>query len=135
MKKVVISGSAKLEHVILKWVEKLETLNLEVIDYPKPINKDSFKNLYPKRHKEFYNSIRNTDILFILNEDRNGEKGVIGTSTFAEISFGIMENLIYNKNIEIIILKMPENTSKCYDEIKLWLELGWLKIYQENEFM
>jgi len=47
--------------------------------------------------------------------------------------FGVSQNLIYNKNIEIIILKMPDKKVQSYDEINLWLKLGWIKLYKESE--
>lgn len=55
--------------------------------------------------------------------------GYIGAETFSELTFGLAQNLIYNKNIELVILKMPSIDVQCYDEICLWLKLGWIKIY------
>lgn len=64
-----------------------------------------------------------------MNEDKNKKEGYIGQETFAELSFGLAQKLIYNKNIEIIIYKMPSKEVSCYDEICLYLELGWLKLF------
>ena len=88
---------------------------------------------YPIRHKEFFESITKTDILFIMNEDKNGITGYIGAESFAELAFGLTQNLLYNKNIELVILKMPSPGVQCYDEICLWLKLGWIKLYKEEK--
>lgn len=128
MKKIVISGSAKLQDNINYWKEHFNK-NYQVLDYPKAIDEKDFINLYPKIHKEFYENITKTDILFIMNEDKNNQVGYIGAAGFAELTFGLAQKLIYNKNIELIILKMPEKSVQCYDEICLWLKLGWIKIY------
>ena len=74
-------------------------------------------------------NITKTDILFIMNEDKDGQVGYIGAETFAELGFGLTQKLIYNKNIELIILKMPGKDIQCYEEINLWVKLGWIKIY------
>jgi len=131
MKKVVISGSVKLQEKLKFWVTYFTKKGYEVLDCPKDINKDEFLKLYPKRHKEFYDNIKKTDILFIMNEDKNGIEGYIGASAFAELAFGIIEKL-NNKNIELFILKMPSKEVPSYDEINLWLSLGWIKIWEEK---
>ncbi len=74
-------------------------------------------------------NITKTDILLVVNEDKKGICGYIGPAAFAELSFGVALNAIQEKNIELYILKMPEKSVQCYDEIKLWLDLGWIKIW------
>jgi len=49
--------------------------------------------------KKFFKNIECTDILLIMNEDRNDQFGYIGYEVFAELTFGIMQKLIYNKVI------------------------------------
>ena len=88
--------------------------------------------LYPNIHTEFLDNIIKTDMLFIMNEDKNGIVGYIGYEAYAELLFGLAQKLIYNKDIELIVLKMPNSDVGCYDEIKLWLELGWIKLYEEK---
>lgn len=68
-----------------------------------------------------------------MNENKNGISGYIGPSAFSEIAFGISQNLIYNKNIEIILLQIPNENNQFYEEISLWLKLGWIKLYKEHE--
>ena len=66
-----------------------------------------------------------------MNEDKNGKLGYIGYEAYAELLFGISQKLVYHKNIELVILKMPSEDIGCYEEISLWLKLGWIKVYEE----
>ena len=133
MKKVVIAGSAKLQQEIQNWRELFKNKDYEVLDYPKKIDETEFMELYPNVHKEFFENITKTDMLFIMNEDKNGKIGYIGAETFAELAFGLAQKLVYNKKIELVILKMPSENIQCYEEIKLWLKLGWIKLYEEEK--
>lgn len=133
MKKVVIVGSAKLQNNINYWKEKFSNNNYEILDYPKAIEKERFMELYPNVHKEFFENITKTDMLFIMNEDKNGKIGYIGAESFAELTFGLAQKLIYEKNIELVILKMPSKEVQCYEEIDLWLKLGWIRLYEEEK--
>lgn len=131
MKKVVIAGSAKLQDKINSWKLFFENNGYEILDYPKAIDNTNFMNLYPNIHKEYFENITHTDILFLMNEDKNNVEGYIGDESYAELAFGVAQNLIYNKSIEILIYKMPSDKVQCYEEIQLWLELGWIKLYKE----
>ena len=130
MKKVVIVGSAKLQNNINYWKEKFSNNNYEILDYPKAIEKEKFMELYPNVHKEFFENITKTDMLFIMNEDKNGKIEYIGAESFAELTFGLEQKLIYEKNIELVILKMPSKEVQCYEEFDLWLKLGWIRLYE-----
>lgn len=132
MKNVVISGSSKEQEKINKWINYFESHNYNILDYPRPIEKDKFLEIYPKVHTEYFENMTKTDILFIMNEDRNDVVGYIGSETFAELTFGLSQNLVYDKNIELILLKMPSEKVGCYDEIVLWLHLGWIKIFDSE---
>ena len=133
MKKIVIAGSAKLQKEINNWMDFFERKNYEILDYPKSIEQEKFMKLYPNIHTEFLENIIKTDMLFIMNEDKNGIVGYIGYEAYAELLFGLTQKLIYNKNIELIILKMPSSNVGCYDEINLWLQLGWIKLFKEEK--
>lgn len=130
MPKIVVSGSAKLPEKINYWVNYFNNKGYEVLDYPKNINKEEFLDLYPMRHKEFYQNIKKTDFLFIMNEDKNGIEGYIGPAVFAELSYGIIEYL-NDRDILLMLLKMPSKEVIGYEEINLWLKLGWIKIWEE----
>lgn len=132
MKKVVIAGSAKLQDKITYWLEHFNNKEFKVLDYPKEIDEKRFIELYPNIHTEFLENITKTDILFIMNEDKNNKVGYIGYETYAELLFGLSQKIIYKKDIKLIILKMPNVDVGCYEEIKLWLKLGWIDIYKEE---
>ena len=74
MKKIVISGSSKLQEELITWKEYFEQKGYEVIDYPKQVSKENLKDIY----KSFYESLEKTDVLFLMNEERKGIKGYIG---------------------------------------------------------
>ncbi|RJO62039.1 hypothetical protein C4544_00880 [candidate division WS5 bacterium] len=130
-KKVVIAGSANLQKEIRKWIDWWENKNFSVINFPEAIDKSNFISLYPKVHQKFFEDMSEADIVFIANEDKSGIEGYIGAETFAELTFAVAQNLVYNKNIEVILAKMPSEKVQSIDEIKLWLELGWIKINNE----
>ena len=130
MKRVVISGSAKLQDSINFWIKYFENKGFNILDYPRPIEKEKFMELYPKIHKDFFENITETDILFVMNETKEQIDGYIGAETFAELTFALMQNLIYNKNIQIVILRMPSINVQSYEEINLWLKLGWIKLLE-----
>ena len=130
MKKIVISGSSKVQNKINYWLKHFKDNNYDVLDYPKPIDEEKFMELYPSIHKNFFKNIIKTDILFIMNEDKNNIEGYIGAAAYGELTFGLAQKLVYNKNIDLVILKMPSDKVQCYDEIKLWLDMGWINLYK-----
>lgn len=130
MKKVVIAGSASLQDKCIYWKNAWERKWYEVINYPAPVPKETFMKEYPQVHKNFFEDITKADILFIMNEDKNWIIGYIGAESFAEMAFGVAQNLINNKKIEVILLKMPESKVQSYEEVDLWLKLNWIKIYK-----
>ena len=131
MKKVVIAGSASLQKEIKHWISLWEHSGYEILDYPTPISPDNFLEEYPKAHANFFNNIEKADILFIMNENKNGITGYIGAESFAEMGFGVAQNLIHGKKIEIMILQVPESRVQSHEEIELWLKLGWIKLYRK----
>ncbi|MDI6821239.1 MAG: hypothetical protein QMD65_03675 [Patescibacteria group bacterium] len=42
---------------------------------------------------------------------------------------GLMQNLISGQKIKIILAKTPSSKVQSFEEIKLWLKLGWVKIF------
>lgn len=132
MKKIVIAGSVKLQKEVEKWKNFFENKNYEVLDYPRAIEEKKFIELYPNIHTEFLENVIKTDMLFVMNEDKNGKSGYIGYETYAELLFGLTQKLIYKKEIELVILKKPSSDVGCYEEINLWLKLGWIKLYEEE---
>ncbi len=130
MKKVVISGSAKLQNKIKVWIEHFKSKKEEIIAFPKQIKS---KEELSKEYKEFYLAIEICNVFFLMNEEKDGIKGYIGANGIAELTYAIMLNLIHNKEIEIYIMTMPSKEVTCYDEIKFYLNMGWIKIYDEHK--
>ncbi len=131
MKKVVISGSASLQDKVDYWFKYFKNLNYEVLDYPRKINEERFLELYPDVHKNFFETTIICDTFFLMNEDKKNLEGYIGAEAFAELCFAVAQNLIYNKNIDIYIYKYLGEKVQCYEEINLWLHLGWIKIWNK----
>jgi hypothetical protein len=127
--KVVIAGSAKLQTEINQWLDYWKSqLDCEVLNFPQQIPSENFEKLYPSVHANFFKDITEADILFIANEEKNGISGYIGAETFAELAFGVAQKLINNQNIKLIIAHLPSTEVQSYNEIMLWLKLGWIEI-------
>ena len=71
-------------------------------------------------------------MFFLMNEEKNGINGYIGASAIAELTYVVVLNLINNRNIEIYILNMPSKDCIAYDEVKFWLDMKWIKIFNED---
>ena len=132
MKKIVISGSSKLQDKVNYWLDYFKNKNYEIIDYPKFIEHDNYEKELPKVYKDFYTALENTNVFFLMNEEKNGIKGYIGASAIAELTYVVILNLIHNKSIDIYILNMPSQEVSSYDEVKFWLDMGWIKLYKNN---
>ena len=130
MTKLVISGSAALQDELSALTNELNN-SYEIIDLPKIIPQSNFNELYKKIHKDYLTNITNTDIFLLFNADKNDIEGYIGAESYAELCFAVAQNLIYKKDIQIYIYKMPSSKVQCYNEIVLWLNLGWIKIWNK----
>jgi len=99
-KKVVIAGSASLLERVVYWKNFWEDQGCCVTDYPAPINKENFLEEYPKVHKDFFQNITEADIVFVMNEDKNGITGYLGAESFAEMALSpkATENF-FDKNL------------------------------------
>ena len=129
-KKIVICASASFETEILNWKNKLEGSGFEIIKYPTKIKGDLSKG-YEKEFSEHYEAITKTDILLALNLDKKGVSGYIGSGVFAEMAFAIGLNRSLGKKIEVCYLNaFPESGLPYSDELKLWLDLGWIKPFK-----
>ena len=122
MKKVTICASASLSQEIETWRVKLESLGYKVIKFPVTDSRN-----YEEIHKDHYKKIAESDMLFILNLEKEGVENYIGPSTFAEIAFAIGLNLALDKKIEIYSLNpLPQNLPYS-QELNLWKKLGWIQ--------
>mgnify|MGYP003416215539 FL=1 len=134
MKKIVITWSASMQDKISYYEKYFSDKWYNVIDTPKPIPENTFFKEYPKVFTDFFENITKTDILFIMNEDKKWVSWYIWPASFSEMCFWVAQNRIYNKNIKIILLKMPEEKVQSYDEFKLWLKLWWIELFDEKLF-
>lgn len=154
MKKLVISGSSKLYERALYWRGYFEGRGYEVIDWPRPIfeeedfsaevpptpgfplgriltpSDNTYSDRLTKCYQNYYKHLDQTDVFFLMNEDRDDIEGYIGPSAFSELTYAIIGNLNRSRKVDIQILKMPSKEQKCYDEVKFWLEQDVIKIYR-----
>ncbi len=130
MKKLIISGSSKLQERAAYWRGYFEGRGYEVIDYPVAVSSegDYAENL-TDFYCSYYQNLDRADVFFLMNEDKNGFGGYIGPSTFSELSYVVVGNLNRGKKVEINLLQEPSSDQSCYQEIKFWLDQGWIKIY------
>lgn len=70
MKNVVVAGSAKLQDKISHWFNYWKNQNYNILDYPVPIEEENFLKEYPDVHRDFFKNIAETDVIFIMNEDK-----------------------------------------------------------------
>lgn len=131
MKKVVISGSSALFPIIKKWNKYWEERGYQVAAYPEPIEADNFTELYPSIHTDFYRKLAEADVHFIANEDKNGVIGYIGNGVYAEIAFRVGLNLTRNQKVPVILLKAPGEDSHFFDDLKVWMELDWVQLFEK----
>ncbi|AKM78111.1 MAG: hypothetical protein UX49_C0003G0010 [Candidatus Wolfebacteria bacterium GW2011_GWC2_46_275] len=131
-KKVVIAGSASLPEKIDYWKRIWEDQGYLVTAYPRQLPVETFFEEYPRVHTEFFKQITEADILFVMNEDKNGIKGYLGAESFAEMGFGVARDLLHKNHLKIVLLQVPDSSVQSYDEIMLWLQLGWISLYAAN---
>lgn len=129
MRKIIIAGSATFYKEALELKQELENKNYYVIDYPKKINND-IELEYKEAYETFYDNLSKTDDLLLLNLDKKGIEGYIGYESFAELSNLVVKKIQINNDHKIYIYKMPSKEVGCYDEIKHFLELGYIELYK-----
>ena len=71
-------------------------------------------------------------MLLVLNLEKRGIPGYIGPGVFAEMAFAIGLNKVLDKKIEVCYLNpIPVENLSYSDELKLWQELGWIKLFNK----
>lgn len=134
MKKLIIAGSSKLQERAAYWQGYFEGRGYEIIDYPTPVHGEPGSDQYSENLVDIYHSyfqnLDRADVFFLMNEDQNGIGGYIGPSAFSEIAYAVIANLNHGKKIKIYILQEPSEEQNCYQEIKFWLDQGWVKVYE-----
>ena len=135
MKKIVISGSSKLQNEVNYWLDYFKNKNYEILAYPIYVKQEEYQKELSEVYKEFYTAIEHTDEFFLMNKEKKGIKGYIGSSAIAELTYAVILNLIHNKNIDIYILNMPSKEISAYEEVKFWLDMGWIKLFNKEKYM
>lgn len=154
MKKLIIAGSSKLHERALYWRGYFEGRGYEVIDWPSPVSTEDetldepqiepglsrgrwlsssdsdYATRLTKIYKRFYKNLDQTDVFFLMNEDKDGIEGYVGASAIAELTYVVTGNLNRGRKTEIYINKLPSRSQNCYDEIKFWLDQGWIHIFK-----
>lgn len=131
MRKIVICGSSKFSEEAIELKRKLESIQYNVINYPKKID---IANEYRSTYENFFEDINATDDILVLNLDKNGITGYIGYETFVEMSYLIANNIVTkNTNRKVFIYKMPSKKCGCYDEITQFLKLGYIKLWENSK--
>lgn len=130
-KKIVLSGSAKFQNEYINLIEELKLKNFDIINFPDKL-KGNILDEYPGLFKNFYKSIDQTEYFLTCNFDKNGIEGYIGAASFSELAYALVKNQNYNQNISIYLLNPPNKNQIHYDEIKLWLDLGWVKLWDND---
>ena len=129
MRKIIIAGSATFYKEALEIKNELENKDYYVVDYPKKIN-DDIELEYKEAYENFYDNLSKTDDLLLLNLDKKGIEGYIGYESFAELSNLVVKKIQINNDHKIYIYKMPSKEVGCYDEIKHFVELGYIELYK-----
>lgn len=130
MKKLVIAGSSKLQERAAYWRGYFEGRGYDVIDFPSAVSSegDYAENL-TDIYTSFYQNLDRTDAFFLMNEDKDDIGGYIGPSSFSELSYVVVGNLNRGKKVDIDILQMPSSEQACYEEVKFWIDQGWINVY------
>jgi len=128
--KLVIVGSAMLQERINYWRSFWEDKGFEITAYPAPITTEKMLEEYPNVHKNFFSQLENADVVFVMNENKNNLVGYVGAETFSEMAFVVAQNLLHDKKIKIILLQIPAPQVQAYNEISLWLKLGWITLFK-----
>lgn len=126
MNKVVICASAQFYNEAQEWKDKLEDSGYSVIRTIQSIDENSIDQ-YKQTHKDHYSKMSECDTVLVLNLEKRGIPGYIGASVFAEIAFAIGLNLVFKKDIQILLINSISADSPYIDELTKWDKLGWIK--------
>lgn len=153
MKKLIISGSSKLHQRALYWMGYFEGCGFEVLDYPTLITDakddlevvptpgevnsqilnpgdEGYDEHLANSYRRFWKNLDRADVFFLMNEDQKDTEGYIGAGAIAEIAHVLINNLNHDKKTAIYLLKEPSKEQSCHDEVKFWLDQGWIQIYE-----
>ena len=130
-KKITICASISFWDDIVNWKDKLTKDGYDAIQYPKQLSDDFLSN-YNTEFTKHYQQITKSDIVLILNMQKNGVDGYIGAAVFAEIAFAIGLNRTFRAEtpIEVYCLNPFPDSLSYAEELQHWVDLEWLKFWQ-----
>ena len=119
---ITLCGSTKFHREMKQAKEKLEraghkvlTPHLEFGDFHEIKNKD--REFWRKKKAEFmrdhFRKIRKSDAVFVLNYEKEGVKGYVGSNTLLDIA------VAYEHDKKIFLLNHPASNQPCSDEIEV----------------
>lgn len=88
MKKLVISGSAKFEKEIKKWVEYFKEHNYDVIKYPRKIDQSN-ELIYKDVYINFYKALEEADYFICIKRRKKWHKRICWSTS-------LCRNELYN---------------------------------------
>lgn len=122
--RVTICASTSFSREAQDWKVCLEGMGYEILRVPTPISSEQGYEQAYRRHHE---SIASSDLVFVMNLDKNGVQGYIGPGVLGEIAFAIGLNVVLGKKIRICCLKDIPSGLSYSDELKRWERLGWIE--------
>ena len=114
------------------WAHHFEEKGYQVLNYPKFTLPKDYQTVLPTIYRNFYSALEDTDVYFLMNEEKSDIDGYIGASSISELAYVVILNLIPTKNINIYILNIPSEEVPCYDEVKFFLDMGWIRLYKKE---
>lgn len=116
---------------ILYWNTELQKQGYSVVQYPKQISGE-FLPGYIVEFTTHFQQMEQSDIIFILNKEKNGIPGYIGAAVFAEIAFAVGLNRTSRQNnpLSIVLLTGISPELPHYEELQRWIDLGWVSFWQ-----
>jgi len=102
--KIIICGSISAADEIIRVKKELESMG-HVVEIPEGVKRPELRSVDTTtsleradvkiKHnliREYYEKIKNYDIVLIVNPEKNGIKGYVGGNTFIEMAFGYVLN-------------------------------------------
>ncbi len=113
------------------WEHFWKSHGYSVTASPQEISREKYYEEYSAIHTGFYLALDDADIIFVMNEDKNGISGYIGAETFAELAYVVANGLLGKRQEQVMLLKMPGSHVQSYEEINLWHQLGWIQLFDD----
>ncbi len=129
MRKVVLSASVKMEEEIAQWLAYWNAQSdVVVIDYPERIAMEDFLQEYRNVFCAYFDHLDEADVLFVVNGTKEGVKGYIGAGMFSEIAY-VVSQIARGTQKYVFLAHPPAAGLFCSDELDLWMQLGWVKVF------